>query len=208
MQCEVKGWVASFDLCCLLLQLSARLRKGDCKVHPTGSFKCHNENWSLYCGTRMIAFFPQYSWVLSVSLALLAINLPPLQLVNPTVAKGARRLLGSQTRCLSDALSAVTSIRPSLQDDIFQRVEAFESHHGPRRLRGEMVPRGFLRARRLLRAHGSSSSKGRFLLSTEPGVEAKLEEYCAKVPTPLSIAEFTERGRYSLPLKCPLMRIP
>ena len=119
MQCEVKGWVASFDLCCLLLQLSARLRKGDCKVHPTGSFKCHNENWSLYGGTRMIAFIPQYSWVLSVSLALLAINLPPLQLVNPTVAKGARRLLGSQTRCLSDALSAVTSIRPSLQDDIF-----------------------------------------------------------------------------------------
>lgn len=39
-------------------------------------------------------------------------------------------------------------------------------------------------------------------------MEAKLEEYCAKVPTPLSIAEFTERGRYSLPLKCPLMRIP
>ena len=27
-------------------------------------------------------------------------------------------------------------------------------------------------------------------------MEAKLEEYCAKVPAPLSIAEFTERGRY------------
>ena len=75
-----------------------------------------------------------------------------------------------------------------------------------------MVPRGFLGARGLLRAHTGSSSKGgsRLFSSTEPGgggsgggsggggggVEAKLEEYCAKVPTPLSIAEFTERGRY------------
>ena len=62
-----------------------------------------------------------------------------------------------------------------------------------------MVPRGFLGARGLLRARGagSNSSRGRLFLSTsEPGVEAKLEEYCAKVPAPLSIAEFTERGRY------------
>ena len=65
-----------------------------------------------------------------------------------------------------------------------------------------MVPRGFLGARGLLRAHGGSSRKGnRLFSSTEPGVEntaveAKLEEYCAKVPAPLSIAEFTERGRY------------
>jgi len=60
-----------------------------------------------------------------------------------------------------------------------------------------MVPRGFLGARGLLRARaGSNSSRGRLFLSTsEPGVEAKLEEYCAKVPAPLSIAEFTERGR-------------
>ena len=65
-----------------------------------------------------------------------------------------------------------------------------------------MVPRGFLGARGLLRAHAGSSSRGRlFLSTTEPGVEAKLEEYCAKVPAPLSIAEFTERGRYSFPLK-------
>ena len=61
-----------------------------------------------------------------------------------------------------------------------------------------MVPRGFLGARGLLRAHAGSSRKGtsRLFLSTESGVEAKLEEYCAKVPAPLSIAEFTERGRY------------
>ena len=60
-----------------------------------------------------------------------------------------------------------------------------------------MVPRGFLGARGLLRAQAGSSRKGnRLFSSTEPGVEAKLEEYCAKVPAPLSIAEFTERGRY------------
>ena len=63
-----------------------------------------------------------------------------------------------------------------------------------------MVPRGFIGARGLLRAHAGSSSKGSLLFSsTESGVEAKLEEYCAKVPAPLSIAEFTERGRYLLP---------
>jgi len=60
-----------------------------------------------------------------------------------------------------------------------------------------MVPRGYLGARGLLRVYGGSSGKGKFSMSTDTtaGVEAKLEEYCAKVPTPLSIAEFTERGR-------------
>ena len=67
-----------------------------------------------------------------------------------------------------------------------------------------MVPRGFLGARGLLRAQAGSSRKGNRMFSStepgvEPGVEAKLEEYCAKVPAPLSIAEFTERGRYRIP---------
>ena len=31
--------------------------------------------------------------------------------------------------------------------------------------------------------------------STGPRIEDKLEEYCSMVPTPLSIAEFIERGR-------------
>merc|ERR1712212_177332 len=90
----------------------------------------------------------------------------------------------------------VSSQRQSPQDVAFQRVKS-GPRYGPRRLEFEMVPRGFLRARGLLRAHAGSSSKGtsRLFLSTEPGVEAKLEEYCAKVPAPLSIAEFTERGR-------------
>ena len=32
--------------------------------------------------------------------------------------------------------------------------------------------------------------------STDPGMEAKLEEYASKAPTPLSIAQFIERGRW------------
>merc|ERR1712212_1121257 len=78
----------------------------------------------------------------------------------------------------------------------FSEGELGDKKHGPGRQEFKMVPRGFLVARGLLRAHAGSSSRGRlFLSTTEPGVEAKLEEYCAKVPAPLSIAEFTERGR-------------
>ena len=71
------------------------------------------------------------------------------------------------------------------------------SENGTRRLKPKMVARGYLGARGLLRVYGGSSGKGKFSMSTDTtaGVEAKLEEYCAKVPTPLSIAEFTERGR-------------
>ena len=128
--------------------------------------------------------------------------LPPLQLVSPAVAKGARRLVWSRTHCLSNCLTPLklhTSHRLSLQHAAFQRVKSGQKY-GPRRLEFEMVPRGLLGARGLLRAHAGSSSKGsRLFSSAEPGVEAKLEEYCAKVPAPLSIAEFTERGRYQFP---------
>lgn len=67
-----------------------------------------------------------------------------------------------------------------------------------------MVPRGVLGP--LLRAHrcpgpgtrAQGPGPGARALATEPSIEAKLEEYCTRVPTPLSIAEFTERGRPGL----------
>ena len=115
--------------------------------------------------------------------------------VHPVAKRIFRRLVVSPTHCsLSDAPQLLLhKLLPSRE----RGENTGQSQNGPRRLKLKMVPRGYLGARGLLRVYGGSSGKGKFSMSTDTkaGVEAKLEEYCAKVPTPLSIAEFTERGR-------------